>query len=76
MLTLQSSETRNEMFDFLQLRDVSCTNVPENIKNRPNMDGDVILFHDEEELFDENGVNDFEEEHFLQLISPEGAKVE
>ncbi|GBN35325.1 hypothetical protein AVEN_48309-1 [Araneus ventricosus] len=59
-------------------RGASCTKVPEDIKNRPNLNDDVIIFDDEavEELLDEDADNDFEQEQFLQLTSPKGLKVQ
>ncbi|GBO10890.1 hypothetical protein AVEN_193487-1 [Araneus ventricosus] len=44
----------------------SCANVPEDIKNRPNMDDDVIISDDEvvEDLSDEDADNDFEQAIF------------
>ncbi|GBM51027.1 hypothetical protein AVEN_201121-1 [Araneus ventricosus] len=59
-------------------RGASCTNVPEDIKNRPNLDDGVIISDDVavEELLDEDADNDFESEQFLQLTSPKGAKVQ
>ncbi|GBM90995.1 hypothetical protein AVEN_217462-1 [Araneus ventricosus] len=59
-------------------RGTSCTNVPENIKKRPKLDDDVIIFDDEavEELLDEDADKDFEQVQFLQLTSPKDAKVQ
>ncbi|GBN36138.1 hypothetical protein AVEN_267150-1 [Araneus ventricosus] len=51
----------------------SYTNVPEDIKNRPNLcvcvEDDLIITDDEvvEELLDEDADNDFEQEQFLKL---------
>ncbi|GBO12813.1 hypothetical protein AVEN_130600-1, partial [Araneus ventricosus] len=59
-------------------RGASCTNVPEYIKNRPNLDEDVIISDDEavEELLDEDANNDFEQVQILKLTSPKYAKVQ
>ncbi|GBL86937.1 hypothetical protein AVEN_218677-1 [Araneus ventricosus] len=56
----------------------SCTNVPEDIKNGPKLDDDVIISDGEavEELLGEDANNDFEEVQFLQLTSPKDAKVQ
>ncbi|GBN23093.1 hypothetical protein AVEN_137780-1 [Araneus ventricosus] len=55
---------------------VSCTNVPEDIKNRQNLDDDEIISDDEavEELLDEDADTDFEKEKFFQLTSPKSDK--
>ncbi|GBM47050.1 hypothetical protein AVEN_68370-1 [Araneus ventricosus] len=56
----------------------TCIMIPEDIKNRLNLDNYVIISDDEavEELLDEDVDNDFEQEKFLQLTSPKGGKVQ
>ncbi|GBN66330.1 hypothetical protein AVEN_262008-1 [Araneus ventricosus] len=51
-------------------RCASCTNVPEDIKNRPNLNDDVIISEDEddEELFDEDSETILNKNNFC--ISP------
>ncbi|GBM36094.1 hypothetical protein AVEN_179093-1 [Araneus ventricosus] len=56
----------------------SCTNVPEDIKNRPKLYDDVITFGDEtvEELLDEDADKDFEQDQLLRLTRPKETKVQ
>ncbi|GBM66568.1 hypothetical protein AVEN_251982-1 [Araneus ventricosus] len=72
-------EARNEIFPIcFSCRSASCTNVPDDIKNKPKLDDDVIISDDEtvEELLDADSDNDFGQVQCLQLRSPKGAKVQ
>ncbi|GBO36773.1 hypothetical protein AVEN_226991-1 [Araneus ventricosus] len=60
----------------LNFRGASSTNVPEDIKNRPNLDDDAIISDDKavKELLDEDADNDFEQKQFCSSPHQKVAK--